>query len=356
MIYLIESDNYYKVGYTKDWKERERAYNTHNPDFKLIGLKDGDKRVETQLHQLLSAYKYKLEWFIKCKEVLSIWKNYFKYDEYSCIQKPANNVLEDSELLEPITQFYLNDLDYHVVTLPNKMTENSELEPKDLVIYLAIKRFDNPQHECFPSLHKICEKSGASINTVRKCIKNLIDAGYITTEKKMNRTYYYFDPYKKYECFTFEFLDNPNLSFIEKSYLIADQQYMYINSENCGIITYTNREESKLTKIPYRTLMRINKSLKEKNYLQIVDTSAIDLETGCNKDVKVFNLKAMGQNIINPFKKHEDLIQESTRNLQTLKESSNKIQEEHLQLKETQDFIFAEIDKLKELINKKHYE
>jgi DNA-binding transcriptional MocR family regulator len=236
--------------------------------------------------------------------------------------------------------------------LPNKMTENSELEPKDLVIYLAIKRFDNPQHECFPSLHKICEKSGASINTVRKCIKNLIDAGYITTEKKMNRTYYYFDPYKKYECFSFEFLDNPNLSFIEKSYLIADQQYMNINSENCGIVTYTNREESKLTKIPYRTLMRINKSLKEKNYLQIVDTSAIDLETGCNKRAKIFNLKAFGQAVAYTLKNHENRIYENTQDIQMLKELNNKLQEENVQLKKNQDLMFNEITKLKETVNK----
>ena len=78
---------------------------------------------------------------------------------------------------------------------------------------------------------------------------------------------------------------------------------------------------------------------------------------------KIFNLKAMGQNIINPFKSHEDRIKENKKNLQMLKESttellesSNKIQKEHSQLKETQDFLFAEIDKLKELINKKHYE
>ena len=60
------------------------------------------------------------------------------------------------------------------VQLPNSMTVDAKLTPQDLLIYVAIKRYMNKDtKEAFPSLQTICSKSGASINTVRKCISNL---------------------------------------------------------------------------------------------------------------------------------------------------------------------------------------
>ena len=41
MLYLIESGNYIKIGFSKDLdslKNRMITYKTHNPDIKLLGL------------------------------------------------------------------------------------------------------------------------------------------------------------------------------------------------------------------------------------------------------------------------------------------------------------------------------
>lgn len=36
MIYLIESGNFYKIGFTENLKSRMKQYTTHNPDYRLI--------------------------------------------------------------------------------------------------------------------------------------------------------------------------------------------------------------------------------------------------------------------------------------------------------------------------------
>ena len=82
MIYLIESSTYYKIGYAKDVNKRMKAYNTHNPDFKLIDTLEGTKEVENTLHKLCKNYQVKSEWFHKKEEVLLIWDTYKKFSEY----------------------------------------------------------------------------------------------------------------------------------------------------------------------------------------------------------------------------------------------------------------------------------
>ena len=82
------------------------------------------------------------------------------------------------------------------VQLPNRAVDDT-ITPQDQLIYISIKRFMNNQtKEAFPSLDTIAEKSGASVPTVRKCIKNLEEADYITVIKKGRQNIYKFNPYK----------------------------------------------------------------------------------------------------------------------------------------------------------------
>lgn len=76
MIYLIESSNYYKIGFTTDLDTRIKSYITANPDFRLIDTKIGSKQDETNLHKLCKKYKYKNEWFFKNEEILNIWNSF----------------------------------------------------------------------------------------------------------------------------------------------------------------------------------------------------------------------------------------------------------------------------------------
>ena len=60
------------------------------------------------------------------------------------------------------------------VQLPNNMTKSGELSPKDLLVYVTIKRhLNSTTKECFPSLDTIVKESGISKPTVRKSIELL---------------------------------------------------------------------------------------------------------------------------------------------------------------------------------------
>lgn len=76
MIYVIESNDKFKVGYTANWEVRKVAYDTHNPDWNLISLHEGNALLEQAVRDELKSWLYKGEWFTKFDEwyskVLSI--------------------------------------------------------------------------------------------------------------------------------------------------------------------------------------------------------------------------------------------------------------------------------------------
>lgn len=69
MIYIIESGNYFKVGFTKSpesWSNRIESYNTHNPDWTILKtIEGGSRKLETYLHLKLKDYLHRGEWFNK---------------------------------------------------------------------------------------------------------------------------------------------------------------------------------------------------------------------------------------------------------------------------------------------------
>ena len=68
MLYLLESTNYYKVGFTENYEtldKRITSYKTHNPDFKLIKIYNGGIKEEKFIHKLLSEHLHYGEWFHK---------------------------------------------------------------------------------------------------------------------------------------------------------------------------------------------------------------------------------------------------------------------------------------------------
>lgn len=80
MIYLIESGNFYKIGFTENLKSRMKQYTTHNPDYRLIDNFDGDKEDEKELHELYKEFHHSLEWFNKDERILEIFQEYKNSD------------------------------------------------------------------------------------------------------------------------------------------------------------------------------------------------------------------------------------------------------------------------------------
>ena len=221
--------------------------------------------------------------------------------------------------------------------VPNDMTTKKKLKPTDVLVYLYLKSYDNPEHQCFPSLSTLSKVSGAAINTIRTSIKRLEDNGYITIQKENNRHYYYFPKEKEFQVFSPEFLHNDELSFKEKSYIAASQQYMYLDEKDIGKISLTNQKLAKNLNISEDTLHRIDKSLTDKDLLVKVDTSAVDAESGCNKTLKIYKLKELGQAVLWQVKKNTDDIED-------LKTKNDK-------LEKTCDILLKEVAKLKKAQN-----
>ena len=143
------------------------------------------------------------------------------------------------------------------VQLPNDMT------PQDLLIYIS--RYMNKDTKD-PSINTIASKSGASVPTVRKCIRNLEESGWVVKINSRKQKYRFLK-YTNFEPFSYDFLDKED--FLEKSYIIASQQYMF-KENNVGKISMTDIDLAKKINMSNSTISRCNHSLSSKGYLDIV--------------------------------------------------------------------------------------
>lgn len=221
------------------------------------------------------------------------------------------------------------------VQLPNNMTVTKELTPKDLLIYVCIKRYMNKAtKECFPSLDTIVDISGVSKPTVRKSIEKLKELGYIAVRREGRSNIYKFNTYKNFEPFSYSFLDKEDLSANEKAYLIVSQQYMFKDIEGEGKITYSDAELSEQINMSYNSVVKYNKSLKEKGYLDIIKTSKKDSETGLMVQEKIFHLNELEQAIVFALQNHEERITDSEQRIKTLEHQVKILLNENRELKD----------------------
>lgn len=213
-----------------------------------------------------------------------------------------------------------NEMNKQHVQVPNDMTEqNIYLKPGDILIYATIKRhMDKDTKTCYPSLDTISRESGASINTVRASIQNLVNAEYIEVTPKGRGKLYRFLKWDKFEPFSYDFLDNKKLTFKEKAYILATQQYMFKKEETQdGVVTYNNIELSKRLNISPSTVSRLDSSLQAKQILNINTLALKDPETGLPIKEKVFHLSKIEQAIVFILGNHEERLRDTENKVET---------------------------------------
>lgn len=219
------------------------------------------------------------------------------------------------------------------VQLPNNMT--LDVKPKDLLIYVTIKRHMNKDTlRAFPALTTICAESGASINAVRESIKKLEKFEYLKVEKDGRKNVYAFTTYKNFEPFSYDFLDQKELSFEEKSYVIASQQYMMKDIRGEGKISLTNADLANKINISEKSVVRYNNSLERKGFMVKVPAVIKDLETGCCKELKIFDLNKMLQQIVWILKDHEKRISNNENDIEEMKRRMDSLERENKLLRE----------------------
>ena len=205
------------------------------------------------------------------------------------------------------------------IQVPNNMTIHNELEPRDLLVYAVIKSYmNNLTKEAFPSMQIIAKVSGYSEPTIKKSIDILVKYEYISIRKDGRKNTYKFSSYKNFEPFSYEFLKKEDLSANEKAYLIASQQYMFKDIEGIGKITYSDMEQSNKINISPKTISRLDKSLIEKGYLDVVKTNARDSLTGLKVNEKFFNLTELDQTVVFTLMDHEDRIENTENKIESM--------------------------------------
>lgn len=229
-------------------------------------------------------------------------------------------------------------MDKQHVQLPHNA---SDLDPKDKLIYLSIRRFMNKNTKiAFPSLQTISEVSGASIPTIRKIITKLEELDYFKISKRGRGQQYEFNELKSFEPFSYDFLDRTDISFTAKSYLIATQEFMYKDVEDYGKVSYSDREMEDKINMSHSTISKCNKELEQLGYLTVVKNKTIELDTGCNKNTKIYHLAKLGQQIIWALQNHEERLVNHEDRLQKLEESQkliNKLLEENNKMRKQLD-------------------
>ena len=226
------------------------------------------------------------------------------------------------------------------VQLPNNMTVTKELDPKDLLIYVTIKSFSNSKTlQCNPSLETIVKKSGVSKPTVRKSIKKLEELNYIEVKKLGRGNDYRFNPHKNFEPFSYEFLEKEDLTPNEKAYIIATQQYMYKDIEGKGKMTYSYSEIADKINLSYNSVVKYNKSLEDKGFLNVISTGKKDPVSGVYIQEKFYHLDELGQAIVFTLKNHEERLEKTESDVEILKRQVNILLAENKKLKE----VFNEV-------------
>ena len=206
----------------------------------------------------------------------------------------------------------------------------NDLTPQDQLIYLGIRSYMNKDTmKAFPSQKSIAERVGCCEKTVRKCIQNLIDKDYIEIEKEGRKQIYKFNKLKQFEPFSYEFLEDRNITFTQRALLASSQQYMKDKETGRGIIKYSKMELAELINMPYPTLVKATRELANK---EIINTTKLP----SGQQQMEFALEKYHQGIVKVLLNHEQRIENNEEDISELKaqikfltEKVNKLENEN---------------------------
>lgn len=190
MIYLIQSGNLYKIGYTNNLEHRFDQYKQHNPTAILLDSKEGSHKDESNLHKLCEEYRIdRPEWFNSDK-VVTIFKDYIpikedEKEEDKIKESAEENVISCSGEYVYEYTFCDNFSDLYIVCSP---VGNIEIRVICLLLTSFFKQYNlNPKLIITKSLLQKLLKIGSK-NTLIKREKLLEDLGFIKVERYKEST------------------------------------------------------------------------------------------------------------------------------------------------------------------------
>lgn len=219
------------------------------------------------------------------------------------------------------------------VVLPKK--EDGELLQKyEILVYVAIRyNMNEKTMTAHPSLQTISQRTGCSIPSIRKIIQQIVQKDYMTIEIKPGMgTIYKFSNEKSFEPFSYEFLDNPNLTKAEKLQILCTQQYMF-KDNGIGKISYSDNELAERTGLNRNTIAKTNQSLAEKGFATQVSLKTRDPETGLMNKETIYHLNELGQAIVFKLQDHETRIENTENKVASLEKDNELLRREIDELK-----------------------
>lgn len=81
MIYLLKSNDKLKVGYTNNFAERFKNYQSHNPDIELVNMKSGTREDERVIHDYLKDRIVVGEWYSYGDSIVHTFEDYVPIEE-----------------------------------------------------------------------------------------------------------------------------------------------------------------------------------------------------------------------------------------------------------------------------------
>ena len=219
------------------------------------------------------------------------------------------------------------------VILPKKEV-GDQLQKYEILIYVAIRRYMNKNTmKAYPSLDRIQKDTGVSKATIIKIIKNIINKGYMQQESKKGvGAIYTFNNEKSFEPFSYEFLDNENLTKAEKLQILCTQQYMF-KENGIGKISYSDNELAEKTGLNRNTIAKTNQSLMQKGFATQVSLATRDPKTGLMNKETMYHLDEIGQAIVFKLREHDDRIVKSEEDIESLKKDNELLRRELNEIK-----------------------
>ena len=234
------------------------------------------------------------------------------------------------------------------VQLPNQLITFEDMQPKDIIVYLAI-RLNQGINKQYPKAavvgtETIAKTLGCSDKTVRNSINLLKKNGAIIVEKLGKCNAYYFPKFEGFEKFSPKKIKNPNLTYKQKAFYAAQQQYMIKNNQNC-YTEYNLVEISNRIHLNPKTIKKYENDFKKQGLMVEVTTNKINPETGCAIIRKIYNSKELGQFLWCVAENHEYRLRDIEKQMQ----NTSDLQEQVELLKQRLDIVEDNNKNLKKL-------
>lgn len=216
------------------------------------------------------------------------------------------------------------------VQVPTMDLTKEGLANIDPYIYACIKKYMNTHtKEAWPSNSTLAKISGMSAKTIIESIRRLEAAGYFSVKREFGKSNIYtFNDYKKFEIFSYEFLDRPDLTPKEKAYFITVQPFMFKN-QTSGTITFNSDTLAKKIALSANTLKKYEQILQEKKLLELVPYKK-DNATGAPVQARVYDFEQWSNLIALKFTEQDERLDSHEHEMKRMQQRIEMLEKELL--------------------------